>query len=104
MGPAVLICDECVQLSYDIIGDECKGCGTDPDRACLWCCRVMLHNYMANHGTRCDTEQERLALRLEACLVALSKIANYLPDYPTVSGTERVVNDVRGIALAALRG
>lgn len=37
-----------------------KGCGTDPDTACLRCCRIMLHNSEANHGAYCDKEQQRL--------------------------------------------
>ena len=40
------------------------GCGTDEQYACRRCCRIMLANYAANHGTRCDAEQERLTAAL----------------------------------------
>lgn len=44
----------------DLVDCGGKGCGTDESKACLRCCRIMLANYAANHGTRCDAEQERL--------------------------------------------
>lgn len=51
------------------------GCGTDPERACLRCCRIMLANYAANHGDRCDAEQERLLATLERCEERLARLA-----------------------------
>lgn len=49
---------------------EGKGCGTDQNKACLRCCRILLNNYDANHGTYCDAEQERLHHLAEEALNA----------------------------------
>lgn len=51
-----------LRASLDCSG---KGCGADESKACLRCCRIMLANYAANHGTRCDADQERLRASLE---------------------------------------
>lgn len=76
--------DEARKLAADAQGalesarlqlDCCSaGCGTDEQYACRRCCRIMLANYAANHGTRCDAEQERL---LRVGSEAHDKLAKY---------------------------